>query len=106
MTVPVIKRRPWVVPVIIQVGIVVAVTVAIIIPIVQVPPAAVLHPHPEITVIIVFIHTTILPVISFFTANIFIFGANRGVIYIIRRLTGFISGSATADGKGGKNCQK
>jgi hypothetical protein len=106
MTVPVIIRRPWVVPVIIQVGIVIAVTVAIIIPVIQVIPAAVTHPHPEITVIVIFIHATVLPIVSLFTVYIFIFGANRGIIYIIRCLTGFVSGCATADRKGGENCQK
>ena len=57
----------------------------------------VMHFHPQVTVIIIFFIIAVLAVIFFFYLYIFILGRGRRKIYIIRSLTGFVSGSATAE---------
>jgi hypothetical protein len=71
------------------------------VPIIKFTPAgAVLHFHAEITVLIIVI-ITVLPVFFFVRLYILIFmvllRAGRGKINIIGSLTGFVSGSATAE---------
>jgi hypothetical protein len=97
ITVPVSIRCPWIVPVI-AVIIAIVVPVAIVIPIVEIAPAvAVLHLHTQVTIIIIFIAATVLTVLPFFHADIFILRAGRRIIYIIGGLTGLIDGGATAE---------
>jgi hypothetical protein len=69
------------------------------------PAITILYSHSQETIFIIIIRATIIPVILFLYPYIFFLWAGGRIVYIIRCLTGFVSGGATAE-SGCCQCQK
>jgi hypothetical protein len=105
MTVPVTAGCPGIVPVEAVIIVTVVVPVAIIIIIQFGPALGIAYAHTRIAVGIIIFPALVTSVVLLFCLYIFVLRLGRGKIYIVRCLTGLISGSATAE-RGCCQCQK
>jgi hypothetical protein len=89
-----------------NVVITIVITATVVIPVIELRPAGpVGYPHTEVSIVIILVTTFITTVVLLFYLGIFILRLSWRKIHVIGRLTGLVSGGATAENSN-KKCQK